>query len=157
MSSICWNFKYALSQPNDQNVYSSTGMSEGILINGHPPINSQNISLTPVDQVAIYLRFMVEHFIGEFGYLPEEGGVLTYPAVFNRQKQALQAAAEKALQDRDIKLHLAISEPEAIAVYYVWKQLEEDNLEDDMDEQIIGVFDCGGGNDRYVYRTLRYG
>ena len=145
MSSICWNFKYALSQPDDQNIYISTGMSEGILINGHPPINRRHISLTPVDQVAIYLRFMVEHFIGEFGYLPEEG-VLTYPAVFNRQKQALQDAAEKALQDRDIKLHLAISEPEAIAVYYVWKQLiEEDNLEGDMDEQIIGVFDCGGG------------
>lgn len=144
MSSICWSFKYALSQPDDQSFYISTGMSEGILINGHPPINRQPISLTPVDQVAIYLRFMVEHFIGEFGCLPEEG-VLTYPAVFNRQKQALQAAAEKALQDRDIKLHLAISEPEAIAVYYVWKQLEEDSLEDDMDEQIIGVFDCGGG------------
>jgi molecular chaperone DnaK (HSP70) len=145
MNSICWNFKYALSQPDDQNIYISTGMSEGILINGHPPINRQHISLTPVDQVAIYLRFMVEHFIGEFGYLPEEG-VLTYPAVFNRQKQALQDAAEKALQDRDIKLHLAISEPEAIAVYYVWKQLiEEDNLEGDMDGQIIGVFDCGGG------------
>ncbi len=140
MSSICWNFKYALSQPDDQNIYISTGMSEGILINGHPPINRRHISLTPVDQVAIYLRFMVEHFIGEFGYLPEEG-VLTYPAVFNRQKQALRDAAEKALQDRDIKFDLAISEPEAIAVYYVWKQLDND----DMDEQIIGVFDCGGG------------
>ncbi len=144
MSSICWNFKYALSQPDDQNFYISTGMSEGILINGHPSINRRPISLTPVDQVAIYLRFMVEHFIGEFGYLPKEG-VLTYPAVFNRQKQALQDAAEKALQDRGIKLHLAISEPEAIAVYYVKKQLDEGNLKDDMDEQIIGVFDCGGG------------
>ena len=144
MSSICWSFKYALSQPDDQNIYISTGMSEGTLINGHPPINRRHISLTPVDQVAIYLRFMVEHFIGEFGYLPQEG-VLTYPAVFNRQKQALQDAAEKALQDRDIKLHLAISEPEAIAVYYVKKQLDEGNMEDDMDEQIIGVFDCGGG------------
>ena len=141
VSSICWNFKYALSQPDDQNIYISTGMSEGILINGNPLINRRHISLTPVDQVAIYLRFMVEHFIGEFGYLPKEG-VLTYPAVFNRQKQALQDAAEKALQDRDIKLRLAISEPEAIAVYYVWKQ---DNLEDDMAEEIIGVFDCGGG------------
>ena len=141
MSSICWNFKYALSQPDDRNIYISAGMS-GILINGNLPINRRHVSLTPVDQVAIYLRFMVEHFIGEFGYLPKKG-VLTYPAVFNRQKQALQDAAEKALQDRDIKLHLAISEPEAIAVYYVWKQL--DNLEDDMDEEIIGVFDCGGG------------
>ena len=143
MSSICWNSKYALSQPDAQNIYISTGMSEGILINGHPPINRRHISMTPVDQVAIYLRFMVEHFIEEYRYLPEEI-VLTYPAVFNRQKQALQDAAEKALQDRDIKLHLAISEPEAIAVYYVRKQ-QEDNLEDGMDEQIIGVFDCGGG------------
>ena len=78
------------------------------------------------------------------GYLPEEG-VLTYPAVFNRQKQALQDAGERRHRNRGIKFHLAISEPEAIAVYYVWKQLEEDNLEGDMDEQIIGVFDCGGG------------
>ena len=144
MRSICRSFKYDLSQPDDQNFYIPTGMSEGILINGHPPINGRPISLTPVDQVAIYLRFMVEHFIEKFGYLPEEG-VLTYPAVFNRQKQALQDAGEKASQDRGIKFHLAISEPEAIAVYYVWKQLEEDNLEGDMDEQIIGVFDCGGG------------
>ncbi len=141
MSSICWNFKYALSQPNDRNIYISTGMSEGILINGHPPINRRDISLTPVDQVAIYLRFMVEHFIGESRYLPSEC-VLTYPAVFNRQKQALQDAAEKALQDRDIKFHLAISEPEAVAVYYAWKQLEE---EDGDIGEIIGVFDCGGG------------
>ena len=145
MSSICWSFKYALSQPDDQNFYISTGMSEGILINGHPSINRRHISLTPVDQVAIYLRFMVEHFIGESGYSPSEV-VLTYPAIFNRQKQALQNAVEQALQDHDIKFDrdLAISEPEAIAVYYVWK-LGEDNPEDDMDEQIIGVFDCGGG------------
>lgn len=144
MSSICWSFKYALSQPDDQNFYISTGMSEGILINGHPSINRRHISLTPVDQVAIYLRFMVEHFIGESGYSPSEV-VLTYPAIFNRQKQALQNAAEQALQDHNIKFDrdLAISEPEAIAVYYVWK-LGEDNPEDDMDE-IIGVFDCGGG------------
>lgn len=151
MSSICWSFKYALSQPDDQNIYISHGMSEGVLINGHPPVNRRHISMTPVDQVATYLRFMVEHFIEESGYLPKEC-VLTYPAVFNRQKQALQNAAEKALQDRGIKLHLAISEPEAIAVYYVWKQsderednLEDDMLGDDMDEQTIGIFDCGGG------------
>lgn len=142
MSSICWSFKYALNQPDVQNFYVSNGMS-GILINGHPSINRRHISLTPVDQVAIYLRFMVEHFTGESGYSPSEV-VLTYPAVFNRQKQALQDAAEKALQDRDIKLHLAISEPEAIAVDYVWRQ-QEDKPEDDMGEQIIGVFDCGGG------------
>ncbi len=142
MSSICWSFKYALSQPDDQNFYISTGMSEGILVNGRPPINRRHISLTPVDQVAIYLRFMVEHFIGESGCLPQEV-VLTYPAVFNRQKQALQDAAEQALQDRGIKLRLAISEPEAIAVYYAHKQL--DDPKGDMDEQIIGVFDCGGG------------
>ena len=151
MSSICWSFKYALSQPDDQNIYISHGMSEGVLINGHPPINRRHISMTPVDQVATYLRFMVEHFIEESGYLPKEC-VLTYPAVFNRQKQALQDAAEKALQGRGIKPHLAISEPEAIAVYYVRKQREErednqedDMLGDDMDEQTIGIFDCGGG------------
>lgn len=151
MSSICWSFKYALSQPDDQNIYISHGMSEGVLINGYTTRKRRSIRMTPVDQVATYLRFMVEHFIEESGYLPE-GGVLTYPAVFNRQKQALQDAAEKALQDRGIKLHLAISEPEAIAVYYVWKQrkerednLEDDMLEDDMDEQTIGIFDCGGG------------
>lgn len=144
MSSLCWSFKYALGQPDDKNTYISTGMSEGILINGHPPINRQSIRLTSVDQVAIYLRFMVEHFIEESRRLPKEV-VLTYPAVFNRQKQALQEAAEKALRDRGIEIHLAISEPEAIAVYYVWKQLAEDNQDDDMDERIIGVFDCGGG------------
>ena len=151
MSSICWNFKYALNRPYDPNIYIDTGMS-GILINGHRP-NTRNISLTPVDQVAIYLRFMVERFIEESGYLPKEI-FLTYPAVFNRQKQALQDAAEKALQDRDIEVHLEISEPEAIAVYYVWQLMvraNEDNMEedpadnDDMDERIIGVFDCGGG------------
>lgn len=160
MDSICWSFKYALSQPDDQNTYIPHGMSEGVLINGRPPINWGHISMTPVDQVATYLRFMVEHFIEESGYLPKEC-VLTYPAVFNRQKQALQNAAEKALQDRGIKPDLDISEPEAIAVYYVWKQSEErednseereDNLEDDMlgddmdeGEQTIGIFDCGGG------------
>jgi molecular chaperone DnaK (HSP70) len=156
MSSICWSFKYALSQPDDQNFYISTGMSEGILINGHPSINRRHISLTPMDQVAIYLRFMVEHFIGESGYSPSEV-VLTYPAIFNRQKQALQNAVEQALQDHDIKFDrdLAISEPEAIAVYYVWK-LGEDNPEDDMDEQIIGVFDCDGGTtDMSIVRYTR--
>ncbi len=151
MSSICWNFKYALNRPYDPNIYIDTGMS-GILINGHRP-NTRNISLTPVDQVAIYLRFMVERFIEESGYLPKEI-FLTYPAVFNRQKQALQDAAEKALQERDIETRLEISEPEAIAVYYVWQLMvraNKDNMEeepadkDDVDERIIGVFDCGGG------------
>ena len=151
MSSICWSFKSALNRPYDSNIYIDTGMS-GVLINGHPP-NTRNISLTPVDQVAIYLRFMVERFIEESGCLPKEI-FLTYPAVFNRQKQALQNAAEKALQDRDVEVRLEISEPEAIAVYYVWQLMvraNEDDMDeesvhkDDMDEQIIGVFDCGGG------------
>ena len=147
MGSICWSFKYALSEPDDQNPYFPTGGMSGILVNGHPPID-KHIILTPVDQVAIYLRFMVEHFIEKSRCRPKEV-VLTYPAVFNRQKQALQDAAEKALQDRGIKPYLVISEPEAVAVYYVHKQIEEVNPEDDMEEQVIGVFDCGG--ERLIY------
>lgn len=141
LSSICWGFKRFLQQPKDEFVYRDIGMS-GVRLGGMPYDNGINaIALTPVEQVAVYLSFLLTRFREIVGAEPREV-ILTYPAIFNLQKPALREAAELAFGER-ITTHLTISEPEAIAVYHCQElQRSQPDLLSDL---IIGVFDCGGG------------
>ncbi|NKB71912.1 MAG: Hsp70 family protein [Candidatus Latescibacteria bacterium] len=150
--SVCWGAKYALTHPTAERTYVDSNMS-GITIDDHPLRVRRDITLKPKDLVAIFIRFLVERFIEKTGYMPRRV-LLTFPAVFNRQKKALEEAAQAALADTDIVPQLSISEPEAIAINYVWQRRADINemlgaTQGDEGETsgswVIGVFDCGGG------------
>lgn len=143
MPTICWSFKRFLAQPKLKFVYTDFGMGNLLLNAIRYYDGNRHIEIVPVDQVAIYLRFLLARFREETGYLPRDI-IFTYPAVFNRQKDALRKAAEQATQGMDVQIHLDISEPEAIAVYHVWQMVRQQV--DLSEELIIGVFDCGGGS-----------
>ena len=99
------------------------------------------IEVGAIEKVGLYIRFLLESFQENTGYLPTEA-VFTYPAVFNRQKEALRKAIAWATQGMDIKPILDISEPEAIALDYA---LDIATKQDPGRDIVYGVFDCGGG------------
>lgn len=144
---VCWSFKRFLASPNLKFVYTDIGMST-VRINGRLYLEgNHHIGLVPIEMAAIYLRFLLERFCEETGYVPRDC-IFTFPAVFNRQKEALLSSAALAMKGLkaegfDVKIHLDISEPEAIAVYHVYQMIER--KAEIGEKLIIGVFDCGGG------------
>ena len=111
-------------------------------LNGRAYIRGNGyIGVDAIEKVGLYIRFLLESFQENTGYLPTEA-VFTYPAVFNRQKEALGKAIAWATQEMDLKPILDISEPEAIALGYARGIAKEQEHGRDI---VYGVFDCGGG------------
>ena len=139
--SISWGFKRTLKTPDEQIIYNDLGTGN-ISLNGRTYTRGNRyIEVDAIAKVGLYIRFLLESFQENTGYLPTEA-VFTYPAVFNRQKDVLRKAIAWATQGMDIKPILDISEPEAIALDYA--QDIADKQEQDRDI-VYGVFDCGGG------------
>ena len=139
--SISWGFKRTLRTPHEQIIYNDLGTGS-ISLNGRVYTRGNRyIEVDAIEKVGIYIRFLLESFQENTSYLPTEA-VFTYPAVFNRQKEALRKAIAWATQGMAIKPILDISEPEAIALDYA--QDIADKQEQDRDI-VYGVFDCGGG------------
>ncbi len=140
ISSISWGFKRTLKMPDEPIIYRDRGTGS-ISLNGR--IYSQGnryIEVDAIEKIGLYIRFLLESFQENTGYVPLEA-VFTYPAVFNRQKEALRKAIAWATQGMDFKPILEISEPEAIALNYAM-DIKERNPGQNI---VYGVFDCGGG------------
>ena len=139
--SISWGFKRTLKTPDELIFYRDLGTGS-ISLNGRAyPRGNKVIEVNAIKKVGLYIRFLLESFQENTGYLPTEA-VFTYPAVFNRQKEALRKAIEWATQEMDLKPILDISEPEAIALDYA---LDIATKQDPGRDIVYGVFDCGGG------------
>ena len=139
--SISWGFKRNLRTPDEQIVYNDRGTGS-IRLNGRAySQGNRYIEVDAIEKVGLYILFLLESFQENTGYLPTEA-VFTYPAVFNRQKEALRKAIAWATQGMDIKPILDISEPEAIALDYA---LYIATKQDPGRDIVYGVFDCGGG------------
>ncbi len=139
--SISWGFKRTLRTPDEQITYRDRGTSR-ISINGRAYARGNRyIEMDAIEKVGLYIRYLLESFQENTGYLPSEA-VFTYPAVFNRQKPALRKAIEWATQEMDLKPFLDISEPEAIALDYA---MDLETTLDQGQDIVYGVFDCGGG------------
>ncbi len=139
--SISWGFKGTLRTPDDPFIYNDQGTGS-IRVNGRVyEQGNRYIEVDAIEKVGLYIRFLLESFKENTGYLPTEA-VFTYPAVFNRQKEILRKAIAWATQGMDIKSILDISEPEAIALDYA---LDIATKQDSDRDIVYGVFDCGGG------------
>ena len=139
--SISWGFKRNLRTPDEQIVYNDRGTGS-IRLNGRAySQGNRHIEVDAIEKVGLYIRFLLESFQENTSYLPTEA-VFTYPAVFNRQKEALRKAIAWATQETDIKPILDISEPEAIALDYAVDIATKLASNRDI---VYGVFDCGGG------------
>ena len=139
--SISWGFKRTLRTPDEQIIYNDLGTGS-ISLNGRIYTRGNRyVEVDAIEKVGTYIRFLLESFQENTGYLPTEA-VFTYPAVFNRQKDALRKAIAWATQEMDIKPILEISEPEAIALDYALDIAEKHDPGQDI---VYGVFDCGGG------------
>ena len=139
--SISWGFKRTLRTPDDPFIYNDRGTGN-IRVNGRIyEHGNRYIEIDAIEKVGLYIRFLLESFRENTGYLPTEA-VFTYPAVFNRQKEALRKAIAWATQEMDIKSILDISEPEAIALDYALDIADKQEQGRDI---IYAVFDCGGG------------
>ncbi len=141
IASISWGFKRNLKTPDEQIIYNDRGTGN-IRLNGRIyERGNKHIEVDAIEKVGLYIRFLLESFRENTGYLPIEA-VFTYPAVFNRQKEALRKAIEWATHGMDLKPILDISEPEAIALDYA---LDIATKQDPDQDIFYGVFDCGGG------------
>ena len=141
IASISWGFKRNLRTPDEQIIYNDRGTGS-ISLNGRIyERGDRYIEVGAIEKVGLYILFLLESFRENTGYLPTEA-VFTYPAVFNRQKEALRKAIAWATQGMDLKPILDISEPEAIALDYALDIAKKHDLGRDI---IYGVFDCGGG------------
>lgn len=141
IASISWGFKRTLRMPDEQIIYNDRGTGN-IYLNGRIyKRGNRYIEVDAIEKVGLYIRFLLESFRENTGYLPTEA-VFTYPAVFNRQKETLRKAIAWATQEMDLKPILDISEPEAIALDYALDIAEKHDPGRDI---VYGVFDCGGG------------
>lgn len=139
--SISWGFKRTLRTPDDPFIYNDRGTGS-IRVNGRVyEQGNRYIEVDAIEKVGLYIRFLLESFRENTGYVPTEA-VFTYPAVFNRQKETLRKAIAWATQGMDIKSILDISEPEAIALDYALGIATNQEQGRDI---VYGVFDCGGG------------
>ena len=138
--SISWGFKRTLRTPDDPFIYNDKGTGS-ISLNGRAYRGNRYVEVDAIEKVGLYIRFLLESFQENTGYLPTEA-VFTYPAVFNRQKEALRKAIAWATQGINLKPILDISEPEAIALDYALDIAQKQDASQDI---IYGVFDCGGG------------
>ena len=141
ISSISWGFKRTLRSPDEPIIYNDRGTGSLILNGRTYSQGNRYIEIDPIEKVGLYIRFLLERFTEDTGYLPSEA-VFTYPAVFNRQKEAFSRAIAWAIQEMELKPFLDISEPEAIAFDYasdIAEMLDSDR------PIVYGVFDCGGG------------
>ena len=141
IASISWGFKRTLKTPDEQIIYNDRGTGN-IYLNGRIyERGDRHIEVDAIEKVGLYIRFLLESFRENTGYLPTEA-VFTYPAVFNRQKETLRKAIAWATEEMDLKPILDISEPEAIALDYALDIAEKHDPGQDI---VYGVFDCGGG------------
>lgn len=103
---------------------------------------------TPVELTRIYLRYLIGTFEPHTGEKPEEI-VATYPAIFRKETKRLyfdQIRALGYLVNEDV----CITEPEAIAFYYLNKHEKVTNHAINNGGVTIAVFDCGGGTTDYA-------
>jgi hypothetical protein len=103
---------------------------------------------TPVELTRIYLRYLIGNFEPHTGKKPEEI-VATYPAIFRKETKRLyfdQIRALGYLVNEDV----CITEPEAIAFYYLNKHEKVTNHAIKHGDVTIAVFDCGGGTTDYA-------
>jgi len=143
ISSIAWSFKRFLNEPEYVFTYQDRGTGD-VQVNGFPyPFGNNFVNLTPIKLVGLYIRYLLERFQEETGYVPQEA-IFTFPAVFNQQKDALSKAIQFATLDMELEIILKISEPEAIALHYAETEKLQKELKADH-EIVFGVFDCGGG------------
>ena len=141
IASISWGFKRNLRIPDEQIIYNDRGTGN-IRLNGRIyERGNRYIEVDAIEKVGLYIRFLLESFQENTGYLPTEA-VFTYPAVFNRQKEALGKAIAWATQEMALKPILDICEPEAIALDYALDIATKLAPGGDI---VYGVFDCGGG------------
>lgn len=104
-------------------------------------------ALTPIDLTHIYLKHLTNRLVQVSGKKPKEI-VLTYPAIFSKQNRADLFDSVRRLGYQVIEEN-CVSEPEAIAFYYLSKHrtIRAKALSDR--KATIAVLDCGGGTTDY--------
>jgi molecular chaperone DnaK (HSP70) len=128
LNSIAWGFKSLLSKPH-ANLYFTDA-------------KSRTNKYTSLELVSLYINKLIYHFESTYPYKVSDLHI-TYPAAFSSlEKRSLQKAIYALPQFDEDNVHLEITEPVALAVFYaneVAHTLENDEYKN------IAIFDCGGG------------
>lgn len=112
-------------------------------------------SLNPLQLTELYLRYATDKLVS-FNNRKAQEIVVTFPAMFNKStKQLYFDIYDKLGYDLDVES--SITEPEAIAFYYLNNNPDIRKRARENKELVIAVFDCGGGTTDYAIVQYKYG
>ncbi|MDD3534762.1 MAG: Hsp70 family protein [Candidatus Cloacimonetes bacterium] len=105
-------------------------------------------SFTPIELTQIYLSELINRIQNYTQKQPREI-VATYPAIFNKSTRNTYLDIFRSLDYRIIE-DACMTEPEAIAYYYLMENELVKSYAIKNKEVTVGIFDCGGGTTDYA-------